>query len=121
MTTDTAFRIMIFSRGIHNVLNVRRGTVGKWRFDLRKDETKISLDTKIKLLQRAGYTMRQDIRWLLPGQKQQPVEKIDWLTEFPSLTLIGRLAGMNDEQIKKVNKALLNDHEKLVRVYKQMF
>jgi len=118
MTTEVAFRIMINTRGIHKILHVRRGTVGKWRHDL-KNEAKISLDKKTELLERAGYVIHQDTRWLLPGAVV-PTKEIDYLNEFPSLTLVGRIAGMNDDQIRKINEAFIKNPQQLLRVYRQM-
>ena len=122
MTTEIAFRILLFQPGVFRTLNVRRGTVGKWRSNYKKDPESISLNKKIELLQRAGFKMYQETRWVkINGNSPAAAEKeIDYLYDFPALTLLGKLAGMSDNVIRNANESIIRDPMKFSKIYKKL-
>jgi len=122
MTTDLAFRIMISTRGIYKTLCVAPGTVAKWRHDIKNGTYKISLDKKVQLLLKAGFKMRQEMRWTIVnvGDNDSEIKDVDYLTDFPGLTLVGRRAGMKDETIRRANKMIVEDPAKFRKIYKLM-
>lgn len=121
MTTELAFRIMISSRGIYKKLAVTKGTVARWRHNIKTGSGSISLDRKVDLLKKAGFILKQEMRWTLIAEDAQPLKKeIDYLNDFPGLTLIGKRAGMHDETIRRANKAIVEDPSKFRKIYKQM-
>jgi hypothetical protein len=63
MKTNQAFHEMLNTRGIYKTLGLAKGTVGKMRNDLKTGLHAITLDKKIELLLRAGYTVKQDMEW----------------------------------------------------------
>lgn len=122
MTTDLAFRIMISTRGIYKTLGLAKGTVAKWRHDIKTGNNKISLDKKVELLLKAGFKIRQEMRWTIINiaDDSNAVKDIDYLTDFPGLTLVGRRAGMKDETIRRANKMIIEDPSKFRKIYKLM-
>ncbi|NNV57376.1 hypothetical protein [Limnovirga soli] len=70
MTTNEAFEQMINTRGIFRILGLTKGTVGKMRSDMRAGLNNISLDKKIAHLQKAGYIIKQEMKWAEKGNTQ---------------------------------------------------
>jgi hypothetical protein len=56
---NSKFKELVFTYGIHQNLNINSGRVRNYRQYLSKGQ-RISLDLKIKLLQRAGYTVMSE-------------------------------------------------------------
>jgi hypothetical protein len=65
MTTDQAFEEMIHLRGIHNDLGVTQKLVSAYRQHL-KNGRGIKIETKMILLQKAGYNLIQEPKWQKP-------------------------------------------------------
>lgn len=123
MTTELAFRIMISTPGVYKKLGVAKGTVAAWRYNIKTGARKISLDRKVELLNKAGFCLLQEMRWTLVRDDDAvclPAREIDYLHDFPGLTLIGKRAGMADETIRRANKAIVEDPARFRKIYKQM-
>lgn len=66
MTTDEAFEALLNTRGIYKELGITRGAVGSFKTML-KDGKGISIDLKIKLLEKSGYNIKQEMIWEKPN------------------------------------------------------
>lgn len=63
MTTNEAFTIMIATKGMARKLGISDSTFGSIKNAFKTGKKTVSLDKKIELLQRAGYSIQQDIIW----------------------------------------------------------
>lgn len=65
MTTEEAFAKMIATKGMARKLGLSDSTFGSIKYAYKTGTKTVSLDKKIELLQKAGYSIEQDIVWNL--------------------------------------------------------
>ena len=66
MTTDEAFAKLLNTQFIARELGIKHGTFGSLKNSFFTGRKTVSLDKKVELLKKAGYTIEQEIVWGQP-------------------------------------------------------